>query len=290
VLVEIGDDVRFFPLRIMTFHEIVNDTIAGRPVVVTFCPLCNTAVVFDPTVGGETLRFGVSGLLRFSDLVMWDSTTETLWQQINGEAIVGELAGTQLELLPSAVIGWDEFRTSFPDGRVLSRQTGFERGYGINPYVGYSSSSSPFLFDGDIDDRFPALERVVGVTVGDADKAFPFSLISGPRVVNDTVGDLPVAIFWGSDTADALDTADIAEGRAIGTGIAFDRRVGSDVLTFTANGDDTFTDAETGSTWDLLGRATDGPLAGEQLDTVVHRNDFWFAWAAFNVGDPVYGT
>ena len=289
VLVEIGEDVRFFPLRIMTVHEIVNDTIAGRPVVVTFCPLCNTAVVFNPTVGGETLRFGVSGLLRFSDLVMWDSTTESLWQQITGEAIVGDLAGTQLELLPSAIIGWDEFKTSFPDGRVLSRQTGFERRYGINPYVGYSSSSRPFLFDGEIDDRFPALERVVGVTIGDADKAFPFSVISDPRVVNDTVGGVPVTIFWGSDTADALDTLDIAEGRAVGTAIAFDRRVGSDVPTFTANGDDTFTDTETGSTWNLLGRATDGPLVGEQLDTVVHRNDFWFAWAAFNEGDPVYG-
>ena len=290
VLLEIDDDVRFFPLRIMTFHEIVNDTIDGRPVVVTFCPLCNTAVVFDPIVGGDVLRFGVSGLLRFSDLVMWDATTETLWQQITGEAIVGELAGTQLELLPSAVVGWDEFRASFPDGQVLSRQTGFGRNYGTNPYVGYSSSSRPFLFDGEVDDRFPALERVVGVTVGDADKAFPFSVIAGPRVVNDTVADVPVAIFWGGDTADALDTVTIAEGRAIGTGIAFDRRVGGDVLTFTANGDDTFTDAETGSTWNLLGRASDGPLAGEQLDTVVHRNDFWFAWAAFNVGDPVYGA
>ncbi|GMQ85895.1 MAG: hypothetical protein BMS9Abin07_1465 [Acidimicrobiia bacterium] len=290
VLLEIGDVVRFFPLRIMTLHEIVNDTIDGRPVVVTFCPLCNTAVVFDPTVNGEVLRLGVSGLLRFSDLVMWDSTTETLWQQITGEAIVGELAGTQLDLLPSAVIGWDEFRTSFPEGRVLSRQTGFARNYGRNPYVGYSSSSRPFLFDGEIDDRFPALERVVGVTVGDADKAYPFSVISGPRVVNDIVGGVPVAIFWGGDTADALDTENIAEGKAIGTGIAFDRRVGNEVLTFTANGDDTFTDAQTGSTWDLLGSATDGPLAGEELDTVVHRNDFWFAWAAFNTGDPVYGS
>jgi cytochrome c biogenesis protein CcdA/thiol-disulfide isomerase/thioredoxin len=289
VLVEIGDDVRFFPLRIMTFHEIVNDTIGGRAVVVTFCPLCNTAVVFDPTIDGDVFRFGVSGLLRFSDLVMWDSTTETLWQQITGEAIVGELAGTQLELLPSSVIAWDDFRTSFPDGLVLSQQTGYERNYGTNPYVGYSSSSRPFLFDGEVDDRFPALERVVGVTVGDADKAYPFSVISGPRVVNDTVAGVPVAIFWGGDTADALDTFNIAEGEAIGTGIAFDRRVGSDVLTFTANGDDTFTDAETGSTWDLLGQATDGPLAGEQLDTIVHRNDFWFAWAAFNQGDPVYG-
>ena len=257
--------------------------------MVTFCPLCNTAVVFDPTIDGDVFRFGVSGLLRFSDLVMWDSTTETLWQQITGEAIVGELAGTQLELLPSAVIAWDDFRTSFPDGQVLTQQTGYERNYGTNPYVGYSSSSRPFLFDGEVDDRFPALERVVGVSVGDADKAYPFSVISGPRVVNDTVAGVPVAIFWGGDTADALDTFNIAEGEAIGTGIAFDRRLGGDILTFTASGDDTFTDAETGSTWDLLGQATDGPLAGEQLDTIVHRNDFWFAWAAFNEGDPVYG-
>ncbi|MFQ5554269.1 MAG: DUF3179 domain-containing (seleno)protein [Acidimicrobiia bacterium] len=288
VLFEVGDDARFYPLRILTWHEIVNGNIGGEPAVVTFCPLCNTAVVFDPLVDGEVLRFGVSGLLRFSDLVMWDSSTNSLWQQITGEGIVGELAGTQLSLLPSSVVRWEDFQNGFPDGLVLSRQTGFQRNYGANPYVGYSSSTRPFLFDGELDDRFAALERVVGVTVDGLDKAFPFSEISGPGAVNDLVGDTPIAVLWGADTADALDSANITEGQAVGTGVAFDRRLGDEVLTLSANGDDTFTDAETGSTWDLLGRATAGPLAGEQLQTAVHRNDFWFAWAAFHPGDPVY--
>ncbi|MFQ5948586.1 MAG: DUF3179 domain-containing (seleno)protein, partial [Acidimicrobiia bacterium] len=288
VLFRIGDDVRFFPLRILTFHEVVNLEIGGRPAVVTFCPLCNTAVAFDPTVDGEVLRFGVSGLLRFSDLVMWDSKTDGLWQQITGEGIVGDLAGTQLELLPSSIISWEDFQRSFPEGKVLSRQTGFRRNYGTNPYVGYSSSTRPFLFDGELDERFPALERVVGVTIDGEDKAFPFSVIAGSRVVNDTVGGAPIVVFWGSDTADALDSSDITQGQAVGTGIAFDRRMNGQVLSFVANGDDTFTDEETGSTWDLLGRAVNGPLDGEQLTTVVHRNDFWFAWAAFHPDDPVF--
>ena len=269
-LFRIGDDVRFFPLRILTFHEVVNLKVGGRPAVVTFCPLCNTAVVFDPTVDGEELRFGVSGLLRFSDLVMWDSKTDTLWQHVTGEGIVGDLAGTQLELLPSSIISWEDFQRSFSDGKVLSRQTGFSRSYGQNPYVGYSSSTRPFLCDGEIDQRFPAPERVVGVTIGEADKAFPFRVIVGARVVNDKIGGAPIAVFWGADTADALDSSNISEGQAIGTGIAFDRRVNGQVLTFVANGDDTFTDEQTGSTWDLLGRAVDGPLVGEQLGPVVH--------------------
>ena len=190
-----------------------------------FCPLCNTAVVFDPIVNGELLRFGVSGLLRKSDLVMWDSKTDSLWQQITGEGIIGDLAGTQLELLPSSLVSWNDFRTSFPDGKILSRQTGFNRNYGTNPYVGYSSSERPFLFDGEVDDRFPALDRVVGVTIAGEDKAFPFSLLAGSGVANDTVGGIPIAVFWDSDTTDALDSADITEGQAVGIGLVFAARI-----------------------------------------------------------------
>ena len=289
VLFALDGDARFYPLRILTFHEVVNDNFAGRPVVVTYCPLCNTAVVFNPVVNGEALRFGVSGLLRNSDLVMWDSSTETLWQQITGEGIVGELAGTQLQLLGSSLVRWGDFQSEFPAGTVLSRQTGFTRSYGQNPYRGYSSSDRPFLFEGDLDERFPALERVVGVTVDGRDKAYPFSVISQVGAVNDIVSDTPIVVFWGApDTADALDTADITQGKSVGTGVAYDRAVNRTVLTFAANGDDSFTDQETNTTWNLLGRAISGPLEGSQLDTVVHRNDFWFAWAAFNPDDPVF--
>ena len=289
VLFALDGDARFYPLRILTFHEVVNDNFADRPVVVTYCPLCNTAVVFDPVVNGEALRFGVSGLLRNSDLVMWDSSTQTLWQQITGEGIVGELAGTQLQLLGSSLVRWGDFQSEFPAGTVLSRQTGFARSYGQNPYEGYSSSNRPFLFDGELDERFPALERVVGVTVDGRDKAYPFSIISQVGAVNDVVGDAQIVVFWGApDTADALDTTDITQGKSVGTGVAYDRTVNGTVLTFVANGDDTFTDLETNTTWNLLGRAISGPLEGAQLDTLVHRNDFWFAWSAFNPDDPVH--
>jgi hypothetical protein len=211
-----------------------------------------------------------------------------LWQQITGEGIVGELAGTQLELLGSSVVSWGEFADSFPAGRVLSRQTGFERDYGDNPYPGYSSSTRPFLFDGEVDDRFDALERVVGVTADGVDKAYPFSVLAETGAVNDLIDGTPVVVLWVGDTADALDTADITDGEAIGTGIALDPRVDGQRLVFDANGDDTFTDRQTGSTWNLVGRAVAGPLEGERLDPVVHRNDFWFAWAAFNPEAPVH--
>jgi len=288
-LVQINDEVRFYPLSILSRHEIVNDRFGDLPVVVTFCPLCNTAISFDARVDGQVLRFGVSGLLRNSDLVMWDDATTSLWQQITGEAVVGEFAGTQLELIPTSIAAYGDVVENFPDAMSLSRETGFSIDYGANPYTSYSSSTSPFLFDGEPDPRFPALSRVVGVTLDDNEKAYPFDVLAVEPAVNDEVAGTPIAVFWGGETADALDTRNIADGDAIGSGIAYDRRVGDQTLTFSPAGDDLFTDAETASTWTLLGVAIDGPLAGEQLEVVTHRNEFWFAWAAFFPDAPVYG-
>lgn len=289
VLFQLGGDVRFYPLRILTWHEIVNDEVGGRPVVITFCPLCNTAIAFERAVDGQVLRFGTSGLLRFSDLVMWDDVTESLWQQLDGSAIVGDMVGKRLSFLPASIIPWSEFKAQFPGGKVLSQDTGFRRNYGSNPYLGYSSTSKPFLFNGELDDRFPAMERVVGVIVNGQDKAYPFSVISREGAVNDEVAGVPIAVFWGAaDTADALDTASIPQGQAIGVGVAYERRLNGQILSFRAQENGNFLDNETGSTWNILGLATAGPLAGSQLAPVVHTNHFWFAWAAFNPEDPVY--
>jgi hypothetical protein len=288
--VQFEGEVRFYPLSILTRHEIVNDRFGDVPVVVTFCPLCNTAITFDRRVDGQVLRFGVSGLLRNSDLVMWDDRTTSLWQQISGESVAGELAGTELEVIPTAITSYGDVREGFPDALSLSRETGVGANYGANPYVAYSSSPQPFLLEGEADPRFPALSRVVGVSSDGQDKAYPFGVLEQERAVNDLVGDTPVVVLWGGDTADALDASSIAEGRAIGTGIAFDRRVDERTLTFSSVGDDRFTDAETSTTWNLLGQAVDGPLQGEQLATVSHRNDFWFAWASFFPDAPVYGA
>ena len=288
-LVQFNDEVRFYPLSILTRHEIVNDRFGDVPVIVTFCPLCNTAIAFDARVDGQVLRFGVSGLLRNSDLVMWDDATTSLWQQITGEAVVGEFAGTQLEAIPTSIAAYGDVLENFPDAVSLSQDTGFSIEYGANPYSTYSSSTSPFLFDGEPDPRYPALSRVVGVTVGDSEKAYPFEVLAVEPAVNDEVAGEPIVVLWGGETADALDTSRIADGEAIGSGIAYDRRVGDETLTFSPAGDDLFTDAETGSTWTLLGSAIEGPLAGEQLEVVTHRNEFWFAWAAFFPDAPVYG-
>ena len=283
MLVRIGNQARFYPLRVLTRHEIVNDRFGDRPVAVTYCPLCNTAVAFDPVVNGTYLRFGVSGLLRNSDLVMWDLETTSLWQQITGEPLVGTYAGeSSLAYLPSAIVAFSEFAASHPGGCVLGPDQAFGISYGINPYSGYSSSSQPFLFDGPLDERLPALSRVVGVNINNEAKAYPFEELAAVRVINDMVDEVPIVVMWGAaHTADALDNSVISDGQPIGTGVAFVSVTPQGALTFHRVADDLFTDEQTGSTWNLLGQAIDGPLAGAQLEFAPHRNEFWFAWHAF---------
>ncbi len=274
-------DVRAYPLQILTWHEIANDVVGGRAVAVTFCPLCNSSLVFDREVLGATMRFGVSGNLRNSDLIMWDDVTESWWQQLTGEAIVGDLAGYALEALPAQLIGYGEFKSSFPNGVVLGRDTGFRRDYGRNPYPGYDSASgSPFLFRGRVDDRLRAGERVVAIALGGEATAYAFTHLQSVGVVNDVVGSLPVVVLWSPETASALDARSIADAKAVGSGVAFGREVAGRTLTFEP-GDGAFTDRETGSTWSIAGEAVAGPLEGVQLLPVVHANHFWFAWAAF---------
>ena len=291
LLVDVEDITRFYPIRILHRHEIVNDVIGDTSVAVTYCPLCNTGIAFDRTLNGEVHRFGVSGLLRNSDLVMWDSITQSLWQQITGEAIVGELTGTRLKPLSSGIVRWADFRDNNPGSDVLSRDQGFGIPYGANPYVAYSSRNAPIggFFSAELDDRFPALERVVGITVDENDKGYPFSTLSDVRVVNDELSGQSIAVFWGApSTTDALDSFDVASGTGIGTGVVFDPVVDGQSLTFESPEVDVFVDTETGSTWTLQGLAVEGPLAGTELELLPHRNEFWFAFAAFFPDAAVY--
>ena len=290
IALEINGDARAYPLQILTWHEIVNDEVGGLPVAVTFCPLCNAAIVFDSRVNGETFAFGVSGLLRKSDMVMYDRTTETLWQQLDGRAIIGDLAGMRLTFLPSLLVSFDDFRQAFPDGVVLSRDTGHNRRYGQNPYIGYDTVGGvdPFLFQGEIDRRLPAVERVVAVTIGALDIAYPFSLLAEAGVVHDTVDGREIVIFHAPGTSSALGAILIAEAEDVGATAVFDRYLNDQKLTFTRQGD-RFVDAETGTTWNIIGQGLDGPLAGEQLNPIIHANHFWFAWAAFKPDTLIYG-
>jgi hypothetical protein len=298
---EVNGDARAYPLDILTWHEIVNDIVGGVPVSVTFCPLCNTAIAFERTVsGGEldeplTLEFGTTGLVRSSDLVMYDRTTETLWQQIGGKALVGGLVGAELKLLPATIVSWKQFRESFPDGLVLSRSTvvfsrvnglQVEPPYGDNPYTGYDSTDEPpFLFVGDLDVRLSPFERVVTLDLGDEFVAYPFVLLEDVRVFHDTRKGDDIVVLWIPGGVSALDAKTIDDGRGVGSTGVFKREVDGESLTFTLNPDDateeTFVDEQTGSVWNIFGAAVSGPLAGRQLETMIKNDHFWFAWAAF---------
>jgi hypothetical protein len=283
----VGGETRAYPLQILIWHEIVNDTAGSVPVAVTFCPLCNAAIVFDRRLDGRTLDFGTTGNLRHSDLVMWDRQTESWWQQMTGEAIVGELTGRRLTMLPATIIAWAEFVQQYPRGQVLSRETGFRRDYGRNPYLGYDRiDQSPFLFSGPTDDRLPPMERVVAVSVGGEDVAYPFTLLRERGVVEDQIGGQPVVIFFQPGTASALDRAAIAEGRDAGAAAVYRPVADGRWLRFRPQ-DGGFVDTETQSRWTLLGRAVAGPLAGTALEPVVSGVHFWFAWAAFKPGTRV---
>jgi hypothetical protein len=120
-VVQVSDDARAYPLQILTWHEIVNDTVGGLPLTISFCPLCNTAIAFERTLDGRMLDFGITGRLLFSNLIMYDRQTESWWQQVGGDAIAGDLAGLQLTFYPATIISWDEFKAAHPDGQVLSR-------------------------------------------------------------------------------------------------------------------------------------------------------------------------
>ncbi len=285
---ELNGDARAYPLQIMTWHEIVNDVVGGVPVSATFCPLCNSAIVFDRRLDGVVYDFGTSGNLRNSDLVMWDRQTESWWQQFTGEAIVGELTGKKLTFLPASIISWQDFKDANPEGKVLSRDTGHSRPYGGNPYAGYDRvDNPPFLFDGDLDGRLLPKERVAAVTIGDVAAAFPFSVLEEEKVVNYTVNDQDLVVFHVSGTRSALDKTPIRESRDVGATGVFDSHLEGQKLTFRADGDK-IVDEQTGTAWNILGQAIEGPLTGKKLIPIVHANHFWFSWAAFQPDTLIY--
>jgi Protein of unknown function (DUF3179) len=216
---ELGTRVRAYPLQILIWHEIANDTVAGTPVAVTFCPLCNTALVFDRRLDGRILDFGTTGNLRNSDLVMYDRQTETWWQQFGGEGVVGELAGKRLRQLPARIVAWEDFAARHPNGEVLSRDTGFPRPYGQNPYTGYDDVDSGPLFGAanDGDRRLPPKERVVFIERGEDAVAVPLSWLAQEKRVVVEVGGENLEVVFAGTASSALDSADIAEGRLVGS-------------------------------------------------------------------------
>jgi hypothetical protein len=289
VLFKLNNDVRAYPLQILIWHELVNDVVGGVPVLISFCPLCYSAMVFKrPVVGGKLLTFGTSGNLRHNDLVMWDRETESWWQQITGEAVVGSLTGSLLERLPASIVSWKTLLEVHPGALVLSRDTGYDRQYGRNPYVDYDRPEYVHHeLEHLVDGRLRAMDRVVGVDAGNVARAYRLNDLQRKGLQHDLLGGTPIVIFWRPGTVSAVDHYILANGRDIGETGAFSRMLDDRLLTFVALGDGTFRDNETGTRWSITGNGLSGPYRGFNLKPLLHHDVFWFAWSIFKPGSTL---
>ena len=288
ISIKIGDVARAYPLQILMWHEIVNDEIGDKAVSVTFCPLCNASIVFDRDLDGVRYDFGTTGRLRRSDMVMYDRQTESWWQQFTGEAIIGELNGIKLNQIPSNIVSFEAFQKQFPKGEVLSKETGFSRTYGRNPYAGYDDiNSSPFLFRGKLDKRLPPMERVLSLRSKEKTVLFALSALKDNPLVNSEFDGTQYAVFAFDSMNSALDKSDISGSRLIPSAAIYRSMVADKQLTFEMK-DGVVTDTETGSQWNIFGFAEKGELAGTQLEQLDHGVHFAFAWLAFDPEAEVF--
>ena len=287
VAIEINGDARAYPARVLTRHELVNDTVGGVPVTISYCPLCNSAVIYDRRVADRVLDFGTSGSLYQSSLVMYDRQTQSLWTHFDGRAVIGHLAGAQLDLYPTQIIAWSEWSRDNPEGQVLvGEEGGFSLDvYGGNPYAGYESSEnllSPGFQSEAIDERLPRKERVIGLRGREREAvAIRHSHLRETQVVELTFNGLPLVVWNLPGATSAIDTRVVYEGQDVGSTGVFSALIGDIALTFEpAEGG--FRDRETGSLWSVTGKATEGTYEGAQLVPQEFLDTFWFAWSTFN--------
>jgi hypothetical protein len=285
IVVDLEKHVRVYPLRILMWHEIVNDTLGEEPIAVTYCPLCNTGVVFSRSFKGDVLDFGTTGRLRRSNLIMYDRQTESWWQQATGNALAGVHAGKSLEMVPSLMFSWRDAKEKYPETTVLSTDTGYSRPYGNNPYQRYDNpGNEPFLYKGpnlpSVPETYSPVERAVVVKIGGEQHIIPYSELRENPVRNITSDGEGIVVLWSGGTASALDTGKISEGKDVGSANAFKSRVVGRDLTFTfENGK--LRDEQTGSVWNGSGTAVSGPLAGTRLKPAISVQHFWFSAHAF---------
>lgn len=186
-----------YPLRILNYHEIVNDRFNTTPVAITFCPLCGSGIAFFAEAGGRTRRFGVSGLLYNSDVLMYDRETDSLWSQIMGQAISGPAKGTTLKPLPVRHTTWRDWRTRHPDTLVLVPPPQSRHNYNIDPYAGYADSNKIWFPVAHTDRRYKKKAVIIGAKIGEVTKAWPFeNLPASRRRIDDTIGALAVVVEY----------------------------------------------------------------------------------------------
>ena len=278
--ININGDIRAYPLLILVWHEIVNDKVGRVPVAVTYCPLCFTNQVFNRTIGpNQVLQFGTSGKLYNSNLVMYDRTSKSLWSQALGQAIVGKYAGQKLQRIPFDISYWKDWKQLYPNSKILSKDTGFSRPYGADPYGDYYTSNQLYFPVSNHDNRLGLKEKIVGLDNGEAMgevqyKAYKLQQIETQKVINDDIGGKPVTLF-------SLHPAMIR---------VYDRMIiGDKMLEFEYNeSNNKITDKQTGTEWNFDGDAVKGRLKGTHLTRLPFDEGFWFEWVAFHSQTALY--
>lgn len=281
IAIEIETKTRAYPLAILLYHQVVNDTFQKKPIAITYCPLCNSAIVYVRQVEETVLQFGVSGKVRHSGFIMWDTQTESWWQQFTGTAIMGAYTGTMLEILPAKVVSLQVLAENYADADVLvgdADQPWMQYGTLYEEFVGYDSRSEPFFYDSSPDTRLPAMERVLAAVINEQPIVYPFGVLAQQHVVNDTVKDMPVVAFWQPGATSVLDHYSLSYSRDVGMAVLFYREVDGQLLTF-YDDNGKIMDKETGSTWNIFGMAIAGTLTGKSLVQATCFPHFWFAWA-----------
>ncbi len=269
-------DAWAYPIRILNYHEIVNDTLDGEPILIAYCPLCGSGVVFSRRVSGQVLTFGNTSALYESDMVMLDYETGSYWWHVAGKAIVGTLTGTNLTVLPATTTTWGQWRHMHPYTKVLSQQTGYPRPYGRDPFADYARvlNRGRFAFpvsDAARDGRLPPGTSVLAVKINTDARAYPLEP-PGPDVITDRVGGQTVVVFVDAKGKGGAVFRPIARGRELGFRIQ--------------NGK--YMDRETASIWSLAGIAVDGQLKGTKLPPLPFKTSFWFAIVAAEPTITVY--
>ena len=284
-----GEVARAYPLQILIYHEIVNDQVNDQSIAVTYCPLCNAAMVFSRLHNGELLEFGTTGKVHTSNLVMYDRSSESWWLQFTGEGIVGKYTGEQLALLPSQIVSFEQFRDAYPYGMVLSKQTGFDKKYGVNPYKEYDSRSLPYgwFFRNLVDPRLDAMERVLGVVTKNKVRTYPFSALNSVPLLQEHIDNQPVLVVSKKGIASAVDKKLIRESKDTLTAAAYSRVVNDRVLDFKLV-DTEIIDTQTNSKWNLFGEAVAGPLRGKRLVKLDRGVYFAFVWLDFYPQSEIY--
>ena len=289
VVVTVGTETKLYPVRVLIRHEIVNDVVDGEPVAVTYCPLCNSAVTMLRTVDDVVLDFGTSGTLYRSALVMYDRQTESLWTHFDGLSVVGDLVGTRLELVSTSVASWADAREAHGDALVLTGDSEWNLVYGENPYQDTDQRLSPpraFVPD-PVDERLAEMARTVGVTVGGESVAIERALLAEQRVLGVEVGGRELVALWAPGQVSAIQAETVAGGDEIGSVAVVDPVLDGRRLELEPDGDD-FVDQD-GTTWSILGVATDGPSEGSSLEIVPSIDTFWFAWSGYHPDTAVAG-